>query len=110
MCFAACANFPVARGYPKPGICSRQDTIELKSEIRSSKSETNSETNKSQIGKIQNTESEANWLEFYIFWSFGYCFELRISCFEFSVLCGLCAFARDIPSFGCGFAALGPSE
>jgi hypothetical protein len=23
-------------------------------------------------------------------------------------LCGLCAFARDIPIFGCGFAALGP--
>jgi hypothetical protein len=22
-------------------------------------------------------------------------------------LCGLCAFARDIPIFGCGFAALG---
>ena len=24
-------------------------------------------------------------------------------------LCGLCAFAGDIPSFGCGGAALGPS-
>ncbi|HEY3167319.1 MAG TPA: hypothetical protein VGK57_08830, partial [Candidatus Binatia bacterium] len=35
--------------------------LESKSEIRSSKSETNSETNKSQIGKIQNTESEGSW-------------------------------------------------
>jgi hypothetical protein len=24
-------------------------------------------------------------------------------------LCGLCVFARDIPTFGSGFAALGPS-
>jgi hypothetical protein len=24
-----------------------------------------------------------------------------------SILCDLCAFARDIPSFDCGFAALG---
>jgi hypothetical protein len=24
-------------------------------------------------------------------------------------LCGLCVFARDIPTFGCGFAALGYS-
>jgi len=34
-----------------------------KSEIRISKSETNSETNKSQIGKIQNTESEGSLVE-----------------------------------------------
>jgi len=40
-----------------------------KSKIRISKSETNSEPNKSQIGKIQNTESEGS-LEFYLFWSF----------------------------------------
>jgi len=26
---------------------------------------------------------------------------------EYPFLCGLCAFARDIPSFGCGVAALG---
>jgi hypothetical protein len=26
---------------------------------------------------------------------------------EVQFLCGLCAFAGDIPSFGCGFAALG---
>jgi len=34
-----------------------------KSKIRISKSETNSETNKSQIGKIQNTESEGSLFE-----------------------------------------------
>ena len=32
----------------------------IKSKIRISKSETNAETNKSQIGKIQNTESEGS--------------------------------------------------
>ena len=42
-----------------------------KSEIRISKSETNSETNKSQIGKIQNTESAGS--------PFGICLILVIS-------------------------------
>jgi hypothetical protein len=40
--------------------------------IRNSKSETNSETNKSQIGKIQNSESEGSLFGILFFWSFEF--------------------------------------
>src|SRR5439155_22004539 len=64
-----------------------------KSKIRISKSETNSETNKSHIGKIQNTESKEACLEFYIFWSFEIVsnFGFRASNFLFLAPLRLCA-------------------
>jgi hypothetical protein len=63
-----------------------QETVSIKSEIRISKSETNSDTNKSQIGKIQNLESEGNLFGILQILSIWICFEFRISCFEFLVL------------------------
>jgi hypothetical protein len=43
----------------RPIWCEHTQLIKI-SEIRISKSETNSETDKSQIGKIQNTETEGS--------------------------------------------------
>jgi hypothetical protein len=43
-------------------VLSSNTSTETKFEIRISKSETNFETNKSQIGKIQNIESKGSWL------------------------------------------------
>jgi hypothetical protein len=73
--------------------------LRKKSEIRISKeaprTETNSETNKSQIGKIQNIESEGSLFGILYILVIGDCFEFRsagpLSCFEFFVLG---AFAR----------------
>gem|GEM_PF-2797592 len=61
----------------------READCNQKPEIRIPKSETNSQTNKSQIEKIQNSESKEACLKFYLFLSFEYYFEFRNSCFEF---------------------------
>jgi hypothetical protein len=57
---------------------------------------TNPETNKSQIGKLQNTESEGSL--FGILPIFGYLKLFRISDFVLRIFCSwrLCAFARVI--------------
>jgi hypothetical protein len=55
----ACANFPTAHRRAIGDLLAPKRQWE-KSEIRISKSETNSERKKSQIGKIQNTESEGS--------------------------------------------------
>jgi hypothetical protein len=54
--------------------------------IRISKSETNSEKNQSQIGKIQNTESKEACLELYLFWSFGVVLHFGFRASNFFVL------------------------
>src|SRR6266511_5711680 len=78
--------------------------LESKSEIRSSKSKTNSETNKPQIGKIQNTESDGSGfgilpiLLIEIVSNFGF----RASNFLLFAPLRLCA-----SRLGCASAALG---
>jgi len=66
----------------------RASTLRNKFEIRSTKeaprTETNLERNKSQIGKIQNTESEGSLFGILEILVIRICFEFRASDFEFS--------------------------
>src|SRR5215472_5975351 len=63
----------------------------IKSEIRTSKSETNSEANKSQIRKIQNTESEGSTFKILTYFGHLNLFRIlrrrsgQVSSFEFMV-------------------------
>ena len=78
------------RGDKNPIALSNQRN---KSKIRISKSETNSETNKSQSGKSKTPNPREACLEFYIFWSFeiGSNFGFRASKFLFLAPLRLCA-------------------
>ncbi len=72
---------------------SRQDARELKSEFRSSKSETNRNT------QIQKSKSKTRVFGILCFLIIRICFEFRISSFEFVILLilgALCAFAGMI--------------
>ena len=60
---------------------------ELKSEARNSKSETNP---KSELPNVPNGVLEVFWS--FGFWSFGHCFDIRYSDFEFNALSRLCLF------------------
>jgi len=85
--FAGCANFPVPHGYPKQGFARAKSVLSEAEGAPKTPSDghgLSSRANARDLRKISPFGRNDNAL----------------------FLCGLCAFARDIPSFGCGFAAL----